>query len=37
MISIDFVVRPTFERVSSRRRVLVANTGDKRTHASASD
>ena len=37
MMNIDFVVRPTFKRVSPRRQVLVVNTGDKRTHASASD
>ncbi len=33
----DIVVRPTFTRTPPPRRALVANTGDKRTHASASD
>lgn len=37
MMSNDFVVRPTFNGVSPRRRAFVSNTGDKRTHASASD
>jgi len=37
MMHIDDVVRPTFLRVSLRRRAFVSNTGDKRTHASASD
>jgi len=37
MMNIDFAVRPSFARTSPPRRALVANTGDKRTHASASD
>jgi hypothetical protein len=37
MKSIGDAVRPTFQRVSPPRRVFVSNSGDKRTHASASD